>query len=109
PPALGKRGKLARLAQKILVRSVRRIQADDLGDADRKLVPGDRSDGIAGRDFAFAGHGQIKAGPAAPQEALYPVRPAEADAELEARHAGLRHHELGRTDAGSDPETNACL
>src|SRR5258706_132664 len=67
PPALGKRGKLACLAQKILVRGVRRIQADDLGDADRKLVPGDRSDGIAGRNFALAGHGEIKAGPAAPR------------------------------------------
>src|SRR5207245_11748560 len=76
PPALGKRGKFACLAQKILVRGVRRIQADDLCDADRKLVPGDRSEGVAGRDFALPGHGQIKAGPAAPQQGLPDVRPA---------------------------------
>src|SRR6266480_7001975 len=85
------------------------MQANDLGDADRKLEPGDRSDGIAGLDIAFAGHGQIKAGPAAPQKALYHVRPAEADAELEARHAGLRHHELGGTDPESIPDVNGIL
>ncbi len=72
-------------------------------------MPGDRSDGIAGPDFALAGHGQIKAGPAAPQKALHHVRPAEADAELETRHAGLRHHELGRTDPESLPDVNAVL
>src|SRR6266571_7103293 len=109
PPALGKRGKFACLAQKILVRGVRRIHADDLGDADRKLVPGDRSDVIAGLDFALAGHGQIKAGPAAPQKALHHVGSTEADAELETRHAGLRHHELGRTDLESVADVNAVL
>src|SRR5437764_6149673 len=98
PPAFRKRRELACPAEKPLVHGVRRVQADNLSDGNRRVVPGDQCDSVASRDFTLPGYRQIEASSAASQEALHHVRSAEADPQLEARHARLRNHELGRTN-----------
>src|SRR5207247_5155213 len=84
-------------------------QADDRSDANRSVVPCDQRDSVAGRDFALPSHRQIEAGSPALQETLHHVRSAEADPKLEARHARLRNHELGRTNPELVPDANTIL
>jgi hypothetical protein len=109
PPTFRKRRELARLAEKILVHGVRCVQANDRSDANCKVAPGDQRDRVASLDFALPSHRQIEAGSAASQETLHHVRPAEADAKLEARHARLRNHELSRTNPELVSDANSIL
>src|SRR5262245_36295026 len=109
PPALRKRGYFAHATQKVLIRSVRRVQIDDLGYRDTGLVPSDQREGLARRDLAHLKDSKIETTPPAAQKALHHVRPAEANTKLEARHSRLRNHELGGPDPKAVPDANRAF
>ncbi len=64
---------------------------------------------VARANLAFLGHVQIKPRSAAQQEPLHHIRAIEANRQLEARHAWLRHREFRRTNLQAIPDTNRVL
>ena len=102
-PAGRKLRQLAGAAQQVGVRCIRIHEAHDVGDRNAavllragRLEP---FDGVARRNRSFLFNREVEATAAAGLETLDDLRPAKADAELEARHARLRDPKLRGADA----------
>jgi len=70
------------------------------------LIPGQNLNRAACSNLSFFQDGKIEAGLTTAQESLHNVRTAEPDAELEARHAGLRDEKLGGPDPKPVPDAD---
>ena len=77
-----------RALQEDLVRCIRGIKRDHVGNRQASVVVRYLLDDISGADLPFAFHREVKTASSAPQEPLYDVNPPEAYRELVAWHAG---------------------